>query len=305
MKASSHTTRQGVGRLADDLLSCCDQIAAAISLPRVETVLLPRTGSVDNGKSRKFGLVVLEDHSTGLFFTRLSQNRTETNDSTLAHIEVDRFDLTLLPRDVLELAAWYRSDNLERRAMGLGAISAITQALFRQSDYRPPDAINPIANLEPEPGDHFGMVGFFPGLVDKLRNAGVRLTVLELDERFVQSDKDFEVTLDPRRLSTCNKVLCTASTLINDTVDDILACAGDAHVTLIGPSAGCMPEPLFKRGVIVIGGSRIVDFKGLEICLQTGVDWSACVEKYCLTPSTYPGTALLTEQAMIRSAQPR
>ena len=199
--------------------------------------------------------------------------------------------------DVLELACWFESGDMTERAIGLGAIGAITQALFRKSGFQPQDAINPIANLRPGPRDLIGMVGYFPALVKRLREDGVPLTVLELDEKWVQEEDAFEVTLDPARLRKCNKILCTASTLINDTVDDILRYAEDAdYVALIGPSAGCLPDPLFARGIDLVGGSAVTDYARLEACCESGDDWGDSVREYCLAPSNYPGAAKLIDR---------
>ncbi len=273
------------GSLSLHLLSLCSEIGAAMTLPRVDHVYLPPPQE-HGEKSRKFGLVVLSDQSTGFFYTLLGDDAARA-----------RALLPELPRDALELARWYLREDGARRAIGLGAIGAISQALFRASGFVPPDAINPIADLEPSANDHIGMVGYFPSLVRMLRASGIPLTVLELDESLVQRDERFEVTTEPARLSACNKVLCTASTLINDTVDEVLACASGAdYVALIGPSANCVPDPLFERGASLVGGSAVMDYARLEQCCETGEDWGDCVRKYCLSPDNYPGTDVLIER---------
>ena len=45
---------------------------------------------------------------------------------------------------------------------------------------------NSLGSLDPQPGDHFGMVGFFPPLVRRLRAQNINLTVIELKEALVQ-----------------------------------------------------------------------------------------------------------------------
>jgi uncharacterized protein len=283
--SSSRDTCAPFDRLSHHLLALCRDIAAAMPLPTVDHIYLPPPQSATE-KSRKFGLVVLADSSTGFFFTLLGDD-AERGRALLAHH----------PRDVLELAAWFDAPDSARRAIGLGAIGAISQALFHKCGFVPPDAINPIADLEPSEEDHIGMVGYFPGLVAHLRERHIPLTVLELDPALVRRGERFEVTLDPSRLAHCNKILCTASTLINDTVDDILTYTGGAHyVALIGPSANCVPEPLFERGVSLVGGSAVIDFNRLQQCCESGEDWGSCVRKYCLSRDNYPGTRTLIER---------
>ncbi len=279
MSPKSHSQLPG---LADSLVGWCESVAAAIALPGIDHVYLPPP-QLDGEKSRKFGLVVLDDHSTGFFYSLLEGSGCSGGDD--------------YPADVLELARWYGEADIGRRAVGLGAIGAICQALFRRADFEPPQAVNPLADFDFGGDDHVGMVGYFPGLVDKLRRRGIRLTVLELDDSYLDSDDRFEVTLDPGRLAGCNKVLCTASTLINDTVDEVLANVGGAErVALIGPSAGCMPDPLFERGITVVGGSAVHDHGLLEARCDAGEDWGDAVGKYCLTAQHYPGTATLLDR---------
>ena len=46
------------------------------------------------------------------------------------------------------------------------------------------------------------------------------------------------VSLDPARLRPCNKVLCTSTTILNNSLDEILSyCAPQAFVSIIGPTA--------------------------------------------------------------------
>jgi len=266
--------------LAESLLDLCQRAANTAPLPRVHHVYIPPANS-NFSKSRKFGLVVLEDNSTGFFF-----NLLEPDNST---------QLARLPTDTLELAQWFKHDTIHHRGLGLGAISAIAQWFFRRHGFMPDFAGNPMADFNFDDNDHVGMVGYFPALVRKLREKNIPLTVLELNEEYLETGDRFQVTLDPNALGSCNKVLCTASTIINDTVDEILASvAGAQHVALIGPSAGCFPDPLFERGVAVVGGSLVTDHKALEAHCEAETDWENSVIKYCLKPDTYPGfTALL------------
>jgi uncharacterized protein len=72
--------------------------------------------------------------------------------------------------------------------------------------------------------------------------------------------------MDAAKLSTCNKILCTNTTILNNSLDEILAhCSPDTFVSIIGPKAGYFPDPLFARGDDVVSG-RIVK-KG-ELFLQ-------------------------------------
>lgn len=61
-------------------------------------------------------------------------------------------------------------------------------------------------------------------------------------------------------LPEADVVIATGATLPNGTVDRIVELAGEAHeFGLVGPSANVIPDPLFDRGVTVIGGVRVLD----------------------------------------------
>ena len=57
-----------------------------------------------------------------------------------------------------------------------------------------------------------------------------------------------------------NILVITGVTLVNHTLGPILELAEKAsEVVVVGPTASIYPEPLFARGVTVMGGVRITD----------------------------------------------
>jgi len=87
-------------------------------------------------------------------------------------------------------------------------------------------------------------------LVGQIRTNGTRLTVLELDQYWLQEADEFLVTLDSEHLRECNKVVCSGTVLANQTIDSVLQhCRGAAQTLIAGPTVGCLPKPLFDRGL--------------------------------------------------------
>ena len=124
------------------------------------------------------------------------------------------------------------------------------------------------------------------------------MTVIEKDSKFLQRSGPFEVTDQTDRLRDCDRVLITGSTLINDTLDDVLSyCDPKARVALVGPSASCLPDPIFDRGVDVVGSTMVCDLPRLEALLEAGQPWAEGTAKYCITRDQYPGI-----RQMIRGA---
>ena len=268
-------------RIADELIEMAQRIAHAIALPEIEEIVLPRPG-VAGIRDAEFAAVSLRDGSMGFFYTLL--------DDTSQRLREEIEPAAWRGRSPLVLARQYAEPDPLARSMGLGAISAITQMLFRRAGYGLDTQTNSMAKMAFSPQDRVGMVGFFPSLVSRLRTQGIRLIVIEKNPGLVQQGDAFRVTLDAAELADCNKILCTAATLLNDSLEQILDHCGNAsRVAVIGPTAGCLPDPLFARGVDAVGGSRVADAALLKGRLRGQQAWAEAVEKYTLERDAYPG----------------
>jgi uncharacterized protein (DUF4213/DUF364 family) len=269
--------------IVPEILALTRTIHDEFTLPRVARVYVP---PVRHDKAHAdFGLVVLDDGSAGLFYVPQEQPLSRLREATKK---------TISGSPAWELARELCSDDAGRRGLAFGTVCAITQYFLKYAGYKAPAP----RGMDYTPQDHVGMVGLFPTLVDRLRQRGIPLTVIEQRTELMQSDKDVQVTLNPAQLSSCNKILCTAATLLNDTIDDILPhCAAATWITVIGPSAGCLPDPLFERGVHTIGGSRVTDADALLTRMQAGEPWRDSVEKYVFDTDLYPGFATLRARA--------
>ena len=107
------------------------------------------------------------------------------------------------------------------------------------------------------------------------------------------------VTLDSSVLGGCDKVLITASTLLNDTLDQVLSqCATTAKIALVGPTASGFPEPFFKRGIGLLGGNRVLDAGALLQRVASGERWGDAAEKYCIDQADYPGSDVLLSRCV-------
>jgi uncharacterized protein len=134
------------------------------------------------------------------------------------------------------------------------------------------------------------MVGLFRPLVKTVTDAGAELLVIEKNKTLLDTYPHLPITLDPAELLTCNKVLCTSTTVLNNSLDDILFhCRPEAFVSVVGPTAGYFPDPLFARGVDVVGG-RVVENSGLLFeLLSEKKRWGGATRKICFRKETYTG----------------
>lgn len=277
----------------DDLVVLATRLEALGPLPRVAALHLPPPAA-DGTRDGEFCAVELEDGSLGLSFVLLGD--------TLARLRAGDA-AALAGKPALELARHYADDDADpaQRAIGFAALNALTRHLFDRAGYVPPPAQGSIGDLDLAPGDRVGMVGLFPPLVKQVLASGASLTVIELRADLAGERDGWRVTLDPAALAGCNKVLSTSTVLLNDTLDGLLAhCRGAQHVALIGPGAGCLPDPLFARGVTLLGGSWIVDPPAFKAALAAGRSWSAHAVKSAIRRVDYPGFERLLERASVQ-----
>jgi uncharacterized protein (DUF4213/DUF364 family) len=275
---------------AEELLAITDAIVATLPMPVVTRIHIPPY-RLRPGRECEFAAVQLADGSTGMAFTLL--------DDALSQVQVAREDKSLIGMAPDQLARWFASSHMADRVLGLAAINAITRHFFRRARFAPDYATNSFGSLDLGPGDRLGMIGYFGPLVDRCRDKGIALTVLELDEALVQDAAGIEVTLDPTRLAACNKIVSTSTILLNGTLESVLALAAHAeNFVIVGPSAGCVPDPLFTRGVSTVGGAEVIDPETFMHACKALEPWGDSTRKYCIQRGQgYPGFAALLERA--------
>jgi len=282
----------GVSRLLEDVVSVARRITLALGPPPVRRVFVP---GPDMGPDLRgsFCAVQLMDDSTGLAYVMLgdTRERLQTSDPEWA------------PGDgALVLAEQLTGDDPAARSLALAAVNALSRHLLDRARFEPDFATSSLGSLDLGPDDRLGMVGFFPPLVRRARDQNIPLTVLELKSELVQEAPGFSVTLDPARLGECTKIVCTSTTLLNDSLQAVLAYAsGCREFVLIGPSAGCIPDPLFARGVTAVGGAWVTDPGALMDRLGRGERWGDACRKFSVRAGdAWPGLEELLERARAR-----
>lgn len=264
-----------------ELLALVEQAARQVTIPAIAHAYIPEPNPA-GAKHTEFGILALADGGAGLYYAWLGAAQ---------HGMPGRFSESwLCSQDATAIAARYSSADEAECSIGLAAISAITQSIYRRAGYVPEAAPDSAGALDAGGTDHVGMVGYFPPLVATLRERGLRLTVIERRQDLVQRDGTFEVTMDTSRLGACNKVLVTAATLLNDTIEDVLAHTPDAeHVVVIGPTAGFFPDPLFARGVTGVGGTWINSPTVAIARQRAGEQMGDSTRKVFVRRDDYPG----------------
>lgn len=274
---------------ATEYLAQLEAFAAQGPLPRVRALHLP-PGRFAQDNRGEFCALELEDGSIGLSFVLL--------DDTLERLLDGAEGLGLAGADTLELARRYVSDGGIWKTLGFAAANALTRCLFDRAEFCPDKSSDSIGHLNPQPGEHIGMIGKFTPLLRRIMDSGARLTIVELKPELVGEQEGYRITLDAAELADCDKVVSTSTLLLNDTIDRMLEhCRNARCFAMIGPSAGCLPDALFARGVTLLGGSWITDGKGFTAALRSGAPLSAYASKSALSPGNYPGFGALLARA--------
>ena len=268
-----------------DTLALLEQFAARTRLPRVRALHLPPPPP-EGGTRGEFCALELDDGSLGLSYVLLGD--------TWAGLSSDGARYVAPGADALALARGWASTDALQRTVGFAAVNALTRCLFDRAGFVPPASGDSIGHLDPQPGETIGMIGHFTPLIPRITERGARLVIVELRADLVGERDGVRVTLDAGELAACRKILSTGTLLLNDTLDAMLGHARHAtHFAMIGPSVGCPPDPLFARGVTLLGGSWITNGATYVAALRDGGSTAGCARKFSLAPADYPGWAAL------------
>ncbi|MGE0857706.1 MAG: DUF364 domain-containing protein [Gammaproteobacteria bacterium] len=275
-----------------ELVALARRMAAALSLPPVADAFIADPDPALK-QNTEFGLLALADGSAGLYYAWLGASQADMP---------GRFSpAALRGLPALEAAELVLGDDDGLRSLGVAALNALTEHLYRRAGFAPPPATDSFGGLTLEAGDRLGMIGYFPPLAARARAEGVPTYVVERKAHLLGRDGSVEVALDPRPLSVCNKVICTGATLLNDSLDEMLGyCAKDAEVALVGPTVGFFPDPLFARGVRLVAGTRLLDSTTAEACLARNEKFGDCAQRTIIRREDYPGFDVLLARAVAR-----
>ena len=270
-----------------ELLNLVETVAHQVELPPVEWVYIPEPDP-GPGRHTEFGIVTLRDGSAGLYYAWLGDSQKGMGSRYIP----DKFR----GRHPVELARRCDSDDEADCSLGLAAVNAITRHAYRRAGFTPGDAPDSMGILDIAAADHVGMVGYFPSLVKRLRNNGTRLTVIEKKPQFHKRQSNFLVSADLQELEGCNKIMITASTLLNNSIDEVLEYSRGAQKrVMIGPTAGFFPDPLFARGISAIGGSEIRNPEQARRRLSANQGLGESARKFLLAEPEYPGLDRLVQ----------
>ena len=105
------------------------------------------------------------------------------------------------------------------------------------------------------------VVGAIVPVLQKLKQWGGKWWVIERDQKTLKADEMehfVPAEYSRRTLDRADVLIVTGTTLLNHTLDGILKETRlGIEITVMGPTASILPDPLFQRGVNTVGGVRV------------------------------------------------
>ena len=268
--------------LKNEFRTMVTNLTAKYNIPPITNIFFPSFYKGGQPKEAEFMALSLAGGAAGISYVLLPD-------------EKEKEYKALQPSDFVgqnprRYALEFGNDNPVKEMISLAAINAICQHVMRETNFQVDSATDSLGLLSVSAGDKLGMVGLFFPLIKSIQKADAGLVVIEKNEHLIQKYPELPITLDAAELNTCNKVLCTSTTILNNSLDEILShCAPDALVSIIGPTAGYFPDPLFNRGVDVVGGRVVKDGTLFLQLLKEQKRWGEATRKICFQKKTYNG----------------
>lgn len=236
-----------------------------------ETIEAIRTGA-----PREFDTVTIERAVVGLFFTgvKLSTGHAGACATPIKTIP----DAVCCPSSV---HAWpfpgkmrgrraesfldevMQADGI-RRALGIATMNALAALCW---DVRPHPDVDLATGVDAfdaaniAPGQLVVVVGAFIPFLRELKRRGQSYLVLEQDPATLKTEEmPFYRHASQARevVPQADVILITGTTLLNDTLDDLLVAARpDATKVVVGPTVGLMPDAYLRRGCDVLGSIQV------------------------------------------------
>jgi len=158
----------------------------------------------------------------------------------------------------------YRPQDL-RRALAIATLNALVESLWLRDG--PPAGVEVSTGdafdaLTMGPQDRVALVGAFPPYMRALRKRNQPFNVLELDPSTLKPDElpYYEpAERAPQVIPRADVLITTGTTLVNGSLDGLLQLLRPgAQAAVIGPTATLLAQPYARRGVTVVGGTRVL-----------------------------------------------
>jgi uncharacterized protein (DUF4213/DUF364 family) len=175
-------------------------------------------------------------------------------------------------------------------SLRIAVLNALSSKIISLGNYRIIEDLDPIQLVDLSSRKTITIVGAFHSYIRKISYTSNKLFVLERNEealtieykKFFVHAREFKTILPASDI-----VIITGQTLVNGTIDDLLAAiVPGTQVIVTGPSGSILPDILFENKVSIIGASRIIKPEIMfDIVSEGGTGFHLfeyCARKICI-----------------------
>src|SRR5579871_3883898 len=170
------------------------------------------------------------------------------------------------PSSTVALAEEALSPHGIRRAVGIATLNALAEDCWRRRPHPGVELLTGVDAFDATKigaGERVVVVGAFVPFLKELKRLRQPFLVLEQDPATLKGDElPFfrPAEMAPEIVPQADVLLITGSTLVNATLEDLLALARpEARVTVVGPTVGMLPDAFLARGADILGSVRIAE----------------------------------------------
>jgi hypothetical protein len=229
-----------------------------------------------------YTFVELDNGTMGVCFTPRSDSQSCAHYSRAG---------TLAKKHILELTKLMLSPHPLEKSVGIAAVNALSQMIMdhEPDHYRFSDT--DFLKLLPFDGQRLkvGMVGNIGPFVPFLLKHASCLTIVDDNPSFFPGfqENGYIISRNIADLADVDVLIITGSSAAVGDFDQVIECAKSARfIGVVGPSAGWLPDPAFRRGVHAVAATKIIDISGARRAILEGggtPHFIACGRKYTLT----------------------
>jgi len=232
-------------------------------------------------KAPPFSVAVLENGTVGFSYNLFYRD----DEAMERYLAWDTTEITNRPVD--EIISWLLSEDTLKKTAGLAVLNALSQDFLINNPgaYRLDTESDLSDLLQLDKSTRLGVVGFFGPMMNMMMEKAGELNVVELSGTLPQGSYPFPISDNPETLRGCDKVLVTATSVLNDTLPHVMPhCTDAAFVAMMGPTAGFLPDTVFALGIDAVGFTRVTDLDLFLERFTSGGKWDEATTKMWAMP---------------------
>jgi len=171
----------------------------------------------------------------------------------------------------IKLAELSRSWDTERSIVGVATLNALSQiVMVRWKNRYLATEGNFIDGLGIRSKDSVAMVGYFGPFIDKIKKKCQKLFIMERNLSITQEGILPDTACD-YILPEADVVTISGTSIVNKSIDHLLDLSMNSReVGVVGPTAGFIPDVLFKRNVSIVGSTKVLDLDRVMQVIKEG-----------------------------------